>query len=118
MNQELYNQISSLNIGENVVVTVNPEIRDAMALLVFQEQSLEMELQSVRENRYGFYSREHVIDILAKMEDKRVERVEFIDNVARQLLGDDYRAILDQFGVEFQIDTALPVIVFFKCMVA
>lgn len=114
MNQELLQQLEDLDFGESVIVTVNPEIKDALNLINFQEETLRMELDAVRENRYGFYNREHVIDILAKIEDKRVEKVELFNAVGKALLGDDYRKILDHYGAEFQIDMALPVILFFK----
>lgn len=111
---ELLEALKNLTPEEKVVVSVNDEIRDTMALFLFQENSLQLTLEAVRENRYGFYDRDSVIDILAQIEDKRVERINFINGVAQELLGENYRQIMDELGVEFQIDSSLPVIVFFR----
>lgn len=110
----LIEDLRNLTPEDKVIVSVNEEIKDTMALLIFQEDSLQLTLDAVRENRYGFYNRDTVINLLAQIEDKRVERISFINGVAESLLGENYRQTMDELGVEFQIDTTLPVIVFFK----
>ena len=110
----LLEQLQNLTFDDQVIVSVNKEIQDTMALFIFQEDSLQNTLEAVRENRYGFYNRDSVINILAQIEDKRIERINFINDIGTNLLGENYRDILNELGIEFRIDTALPVIVFFR----
>lgn len=110
----LKEEISKISGSEQVIVTVEDSIRETMAYLVFQEDSLNYQLQSIRDNRYGFYNRDSVIKILTAQEDKRLERIKFIQSVGESLLGENYQAFLNENNLAFQIDTGVPVIVFFK----
>lgn len=111
---DLLEQLKNLSLEDRVIVSVDKDVTDTMALLIFQETSLQKTLEAVRENRYGFYDRTSVVNILTQIEDKRVERENFIKSVGEALLGENYSEILNDLGVAFQIDTALPVIVFFR----
>lgn len=114
MNQELFEQLKTIEGEEQVIVKVNDDIKDALNLINFRANNLENTLNSIRENRYGFYNEDDVVNILRDLERNRVERENFIAGVGISLLGDNWRDILNELQVEFMIDTALPVIVFFK----
>lgn len=114
MNEKLLDQIKTIEGEEQVIVKVNEDVKDALNYINFRFDNMESTLASMRENKYGFYNEDDIVNILRDLERLRVERENFIAGVGRSLLGEEWRAILDVLGVEFMIDTTLPVIVFFK----
>lgn len=111
--EELYNKLKELEQG-NIVVQVNEEVKNALNWIVFKENNLNLTLESLQEDRYGFYDKELVLKTYSAIEDLRLEKAELVSIVGKALLGDSWREILDETGAEFRIDQALPVVVFFK----
>lgn len=112
--EELINAISELENDQQIIVEVNEEVPKALSVMIFREDSLQRQFQAIRENRYGFYTNQSVDLVLSDMENARIERENFIRDIGIELLGEDYRSILDKYKVEFRLDTVTPVVIFFR----
>lgn len=113
MNETLINDLKAME-GGKVIVPVNSEIQEAFQWMAFKENNLNLTLNALQEDRYGFYDKELVMKVYSDLEDIRVDRQELISKVGEALLGDDWRTVLDDLGCEFQVDEAFPLVVFFR----
>lgn len=113
MNETLINDLKAME-GGKVIVPVNSEIQEAFQWMAFKENNLNLTLNALQEDRYGFYDKELVMKVYSDLEDIRVDRQELISKVGEALLGDGWRTVLDDLGCEFQIDEAFPLVVFFR----
>lgn len=111
---EISEKLKELKQGEEFSLSINKDIMEALAWINFRENSLNLTLEALRQNRYGFYDKELVMKTLSDLEDLRLDRIKIIEKVGETVLGESWRQILDETGCEFKIDEALPVIVFFK----
>lgn len=111
--ENLYNQMKELEQGE-LIASINKEVIDALQWISLKENNLNLTVQALQENRYGFYDKDLILKAYSDLEDLRLERLMIISSVGEALLGESWREILNETGCEFRIDNVFPVVIIFK----